>query len=676
MKPLDTQEARSGTVGYLATRTSSATKTNTALINVPQSVTVLTNQFIRDQNFQSIGDAVRYVPGVVPHQGEGNRDDVVIRGQRTNADFFIDGLRDDVQYFRDLYNTQSIEVLKGPNALIFGRGGAGGVINRIQKEADGVPVREVSVQGGSYDNRRVTVDTGGAVNGNVAARVNAMYEKSDTFRDYVSLERWGINPTVTIRGEDTKVKLSYEYLHDDRTADRGIPALGYAVGVPTRDRPTVPYPTDPSKFFGNPDLSYSKQDVHIANAVVEHDFNNGLTVKSSSRYAHYNKFYQNVFPNTATFVNPVTNTYTLSSYNNDLERTNVFNQTDWTYRTETGPVRHTILFGTEIGRQVSDSLRNTGSTLANVSALNPTVFTPFTFTHNNASDANNLATLNLASAYVQDQIEITRWLQVIGGVRFDRFDLTATDRNPGGVTASRVDNLVSPRVGVVVKPLENLAFYGSYSVSYLPSSGDQFSALSSRLAVLEPEKFTNVETGVKWDITPRTQFAAAIFNLDRDNQRFGTGNATVTTGSTNTKGGEVSLTGYVTDQWQVTAGYAYTDSRIVNALSGTVLPGNRVGLVPYNTFTMWNKYQVNDMWAAGVGVIHYDNFYATSDDTVRLPAFTRVDAAVYFKLNEMWRAQVNVENIFDTRYYATADAANNISPGAPRAFRVKATANF
>ncbi|MFT6673060.1 MAG: catecholate siderophore receptor, partial [Afipia broomeae] len=132
---------KNGTVGYLATRTSTATKSDTPLINVPQSVTVLTKDFIKDQNFQSIGDAIRYVPGVIPHQGEGNRDQVVIRGQNSSADFFINGIRDDVQYFRDLYNIQSIEVLKGPNAMIFGRGGGGGVINRVQKEADGTSIR-------------------------------------------------------------------------------------------------------------------------------------------------------------------------------------------------------------------------------------------------------------------------------------------------------------------------------------------------------------------------------------------------------------------------------------------------------------------------------------------------------------------------------------------------------
>lgn len=673
-KPLDTQDARSGTIGYLATRTSSATKTNTALINVPQSVTVLTKDFLKDTGSQSVSEAIRYVPGLVPAQGEGNRDQLVIRGQNTTADFFVDGLRDDVQYYRDFYNIQSIEVLKGPNAMIFGRGGGGGVINRITKEADGRTIREVTVQGGSYDNKRVSIDAGGAVDSNVAGRINAMYEKSGSFRDYVNLERYGINPTVTIRGEDTKVKLSYEYFHDERTADRGIPSYGTG----TRFNPASPFQTSPSTFFGNPDLSYSRADAHIANAVIEHDFNNGLTVRSASQYSNFDKFYQNVFAGGA--VNTATQRVSLSAYNNATKRENVFNQTDWTYKTNTGPVLHTIVFGTEIGRQSTDSLRNTGAFVIpgsnSVPASNPTTFAPVNFFHA-ASDANSLATLNLASAYVQDQIEITRYFQVIAGVRFDRFDLTSVNRNVGGTTSSRVDNLVSPRVGLVFKPIDNVSVYGSYSTSYLPSSGDQFSSLTPQLAVTVPEKFINTEVGVKWDITPRTQFTAAVYDLDRENQRFTDllGNI-LTTGKTKTRGAEVALTGYVTDQWQITGGYAYTDSRITSDNSTTIVKGNRVGLVPYNTFTMWNRYQIDEMWGAGVGVIHYGSSYASSDDTVRLPAFTRVDAALYFKLNQNWRAQLNVENIFDVGYYATAHSNVNISPGAPRTFRVSATANF
>ena len=449
----------------------------------------------------------------------------------------------------------------------------------------------------------------------------------------------------------------------------------------------MPFQTDPSTFFGNPDLSWAEVKANIVTGSVEHIFDNGLVVKSASRYASYDKFYQNVFPDNANIgsVNPTTLQLGLMAYNNAVQRDNIFNQTDWTYKTNTGPILHTFLFGTDIGRQTSDTLRNSGKFVTsgglvnsiNVPALNPTNFTPVVFNHL-ATDPNGYSTLNLAAAYAQDQIEITRYLQLIAGVRFDHFDLTFTERNQNK-TFNRVDDFVSPRAGVVFKPVDNVSIYSSYSVSYLPSAGDQFGSLTAGTAIADPEKFENVEVGAKWDIAPRLQFTTAIYNLDRYNQRLPDPNNAgffLLTGKTVTKGFETAATGYVTDAWQITGGYAYTDARIASGTSGTVTAGNRVGLVPYNTFTLWNRYQFNPVWGGGVGVIHYEDFFATSDDKVRLHGFTRVDAALYFRVNQNWRGQFNVENIFDTNYFSTADGNNNISPGSPRTFRVSATANF
>ena len=239
-----TQASRSGTVGYITQRTTTGTKTDTPIINIPQSISVVTQEFLRDQNNQSFLETLRYVPGLIPHQGEGNRDDVVIRGQRSNADFFVNGVRDDVQYFRDVYNVQRVEVLKGPNAMIFGRGGGGGVINRVLKEADGSRVREVTVGAGQFDLGRVAVDYGDAINPNVAARFNAVYENSGSFRDFGHLERYGFNPTVTFRPTDaTTVALSYEYFHDRRVTDRGIPSQARTGVTPGPATPLLPYLT-------------------------------------------------------------------------------------------------------------------------------------------------------------------------------------------------------------------------------------------------------------------------------------------------------------------------------------------------------------------------------------------------------------------------------------------------
>ena len=281
-------------------------------------------------------------------------------------------------------------------------------------------------------------------------------------------------------------------------------------------------------------------------------------------------------------------------------------------------------------------------------------------------------------------MELTRWLQIIGGVRFDRFDLDYVNlnaQNPAtlGQTFNRVDNLTSPRIGVVVKPVDQVSLYTSYSVSYLPASGDQFNTLTPGLVSAAPEKFVNKEVGVKWDVTARLAFTAAAYELNRTNSRFPdpvNAGFFILSGATQTRGFETSLAGYIMDNWQMTVGYAYTDARVVGATSTIILPGNRVALVPYNQFSVWNRYDFNENWGAGLGVISMGNFYASSDDTVLLPAYIRVDGAIFYKLNRNLRAQLNVENVFGARYYPTADGNNNITPGSPRAARVSITATY
>jgi catecholate siderophore receptor len=686
------QDARTGTVGIYANSTSPATKTNTPLLNVPQSVTVVTKDFIRDQSFQSLTDVTRYVPGVTVHQGEGNRDELVIRGVDSSANFFVNGFRDDVQYFRDLYNTQSLEILKGPSALIFGRGAGGGLVNRTLKEADGTRVYEATAQTGSYNDRRVSLDAGKAVNDNVAARLNVFYEGSDTFRDFGKLERYGINPTVTLKpDDDTKVKLSYEFYHDFRLADRGNPSQGLPGGA-TRFNPTAPFAPngDITTFFGSPFYNFAHVEVQTSMAVIEHDFGNGLTVKNSSLYADYNRGYQNVYPGGTGggpgggAVTPDQTMLSLNAYQNTTNRENAFNQTDFIYKTVTGPVLHTIAFGTEFGRQTGISLRNTGFFPNNgsqafdvVNPFNPTYFGPVVFSHL-ASDANSKYRLNIASGYAQDQIEVTRWLQFLVGARYDSFDLSALDQNTG-IQRDRVDENISPRAAVILKPIDSLSIYTAYSISYLPASGDQFNTLSPGTLVLEPQKFENAEVGIKWNIQPKLLFTAAAYELKRTNVPIAdpSGNGLFfPSGSHKIRGFETALTGYVTPDWQSTFGYAYTDARIASDTSATIVAGNRIQLVPYNQFALWNKYQINSTWAAALGVIYFSDSLASSDDSVRLPGFVRVDAALYAKIDETWRAQLNIENIFNKGYWATADGNNNISPGQPRTFRLTAIARF
>ena len=246
--------------GYAATRTTSATRTDTPLRDAPQAVSIVTRDVIADQAMQGMADVVRFVPGVTMGQGEGHRDAPTIRGNSSTADFFVDGVRDDAQYFRDLYNVERVEALKGSNALIFGRGGGGGVLNRVSKEAQWAPVRAFTAEGGSFEHMRASIDVGQGLGPNVAARFNGVYEDSKGFRDRSALERYGVNPTVAIAFGGTTVRAGYEYFSDDRNVDRGIPSFQ---GRPSDARVTT--------FFGNPDLSYATTRVHAASAVVEHE---------------------------------------------------------------------------------------------------------------------------------------------------------------------------------------------------------------------------------------------------------------------------------------------------------------------------------------------------------------------------------------------------------------------
>ncbi len=656
---------------YAARAISSATKTSLPLRDIPQAVTVINSALIADQSMQGMADVARYVPGITMGQGEGNRDQPTIRGNSTSADFFIDGVRDDAQYFRDLYNVERVEALKGSNAMIFGRGGGGGVINRAMKEAEWIPLREVTLQGGSYNNRRTTLDVGQGLSERLAGRVNGVYENSDLFRDGVSVKRHGIHPTLTFlsASENTKATVGYENFNDRRTADRGIPSF--------EGRPLA---TDRSTFFGNPALSYSDARVHSSAASVTQRMNSGLSLRNSTRFTTYDKIYQNVFPGA---VSADGAQVALSAYNSAHTRRNLLNQTDLIYAARSGAMRHSLLFGAEFGRQITDNLRQTGffndaSPSLSVPVSSPTNFTPVTFRLSTTpSDADNHVTNSIRSVYAQDQIAISDHLQLVAGVRYEQFGIRYHN-NRTDSTLRRSDAMVSPRVGVVVKPVVHASIYASYSVSYLPSAGDQFSSLTDVTKALEPEQFKNLEIGAKWDVGDRLAITTAAYRLDRTNTRAPSPNnpvLTVQTGTQRSKGYELGVSGSLTPAWEIAGGFARQQA-FITSTTAAAAAGATVPLVPASTFSLWNKYQLFDAVGLGVGVIHQADMYATIDNTVVLPSFTRIDGGVFVRFGPHLRAQMNLENLLNEKYYPLAHNNNNITPGSPRAIRLSLTTGF
>ena len=652
---------------YTQPAITTATRTATRLLDVPQSVTVVTKELMQDQLMMSVGDVMRYVPGVSVHQGENNRDQIIVRGNSSSADFYIDGVRDDVQYYRDLYNTERIEALKGPNAMIFGRGGAGGVVNRVMKDAGFRPLGEISLQGGMHGNKRVTGDFGRPVSEKLALRINGMFEDSDSFRDHVTLNRKGLTPTVTFEPtRATTISARYEYLDDSRIADRGITSYqGRPANVPD------------STYYGDPDQSHVQATVNLASGLVEHR-RGAMTVRNHTLMGMYDRSYQNFVPGAVT---PNMSQVALSAYNNATQRTNFFNQTDVTYTATTGWVRHTLLAGTEFGLQGTDNFRNTGyfnnaATTVLVPFSAPTISTPVTF-RQGATDADNHLDTKVAAAYVQDQAELSSHLQVVGGLRFDRFDLTYHN-NRNGDELQRVDDLVSPRLGVVIKPIEPMSIYSTYSVSYLPSSGDQFSSLTVITEQVKPEKMTNYEVGAKWDLRARVSAQAAVYRLDRTNTRSTDPKdptRIAQTGSQRTNGFELGINGSPRQGWKIAGGYAYQDAFVTSATVAAAA-GAQVAQVPHHSFSLWNYYQITPQLSGGLGLLQRSDTFATIDNSVTLDGYTRADAAVYFSPNGAWRLQANVENLLGTRYYTNADSNTNISPGFPRTLRLAVTTTF
>lgn len=646
---------------YSATASRTLTRTDTPLRDTPQSVTVLTRAVIADQAMQGMADVVRYVPGISMGLGEGHRDQPTIRGNSSTADFFVDGVRDDAQYLRDLYNVERVEAIRGANAMVFGRGGGGGVINRVSKQAGFAPLAQLTVEGGSFEHARETGDVNLPMGSRVAVRVNGMLERSGSFRDSYDLRREAVNPTATILAGGTVVKLGYEWFNDQRTVDRGIPSFN---GAPVR--------TSPAAFFGDPTENRARARVDAADVSLEHSFG-PVSLRYTTRGVRYDKFYQNVFPRGTTDDGAYVE---LRGYNHATKRDNLFNQLDITRTLTTGNITQTLLIGGELSRQSTDDFRETGyfedgtasSIIVPIGA--PLAATGVSF-RQSATDADNHTRLDIGAGYLQDQVAFGEHWQVIAGLRVDRFDLRFHD-NRANDDLARVDHLVSPRGGLVFKPVEQASLYASYSVSHLPSSGDQFASLSPTTETLKPERFVNRELGAKWDVTPSLALTAAVYRLDRSNSQAPDPNdpsRVVQTGAQRSTGMELGASGDVTERWRVAGGWAIQHARIVSDTKSGAR-GATVPLVPQNTLSLWNKVQLAPTFAIGVGVVHQSRVYAALDNAVTLPAFTRYDAGVYLSLLEHSRLQVNLENLLGAAYYASAQGNNNIMPGAPRTLRV------
>ncbi|NQY14345.1 MAG: TonB-dependent siderophore receptor [Henriciella sp.] len=675
---------------YLYTDQINALKAPTPIIDVPQSLSIITADQILQQGFDRISDLISYTPGVNASQGEGHRDAVVFRGVRSTADFFIDGVRDDVQYYRPLYNLEQVEILRGANALLFGRGGTGGLINRVTKKA------ELDDQFAGY---QASVDTFGAfgaqvdsnfvVSDNAAIRVNAMYESLENHRDFYDGDRFGINPTAKIElSPATTVDLSYEYINHERFIDRGIP-------TGTNGRPVEAFE---DIVFGDADLNTTELEAHLLRGVVQHQINDTLKARVTASYSDYDKLYQNFYASSFNQAADPTRVG-IDGYVDTTQRRSFTLTGDLIGEFETGSIGHTFVAGAEYIDTSNDNDRfNAFWSGSSDDVEFFLVQRPLNFrggvgvnfdgvatTNDFTADLNDrsAAEVEVFSIYVNDQIEVNEYLDIIVGLRFDSFDFAVDVVDPvlfdtGTVsidTRSSTDDRVSPRAGLVFKPQENVSLYASYSESFLPRSGEQFATISGG-DPFDPDVFETAEIGVKWDFVPGLSFTAAYFQneqtrADRDDD---TGENFEVRGL-EIEGIELQLQGNVTEQLFVTAGYSYLDGETDN---GAEIPRE----LPENTFSVWGAYQVTDKLGFGLGATYQDESFITDFDIgdtgphPTLPAYTRVDAAAYYDISDTMRVQLNIENLTDELYYPTSHSTHQATVAPPLNAKITLSGKF
>jgi catecholate siderophore receptor len=693
--------------GFRRESTGSATRTETPLRDIPQFINSIPEQVIRERGATDLKDVLRTVPGIsyaAPEGGTQNNQVVYLRGFPLNADTYIDGMRDLGEYNRDLFATATVEVLKGPSALLFGRGGSGGVLNQISKSADLLPRREVSFQFGSFDKKRLTGDLNVKIAESSALRLVAMAEESGSFRYPQDVDKRGFAPSLRLGiGTGTEFSLSYYYLKTDDVTDYGQPTLtSNATGGDAK----MP-PVSPRKYYGFVEHDFAEHETHIATARIDHRINQTVSIHNSLRVA---KFKRDMEATIATLhnldangnpVTPVTPKDLLlvrrrhdTGRNRNTDDDTIFNQTDLTWKFGTGGVRHTMITGLELGRERIDRSRYAlDADPATPGIQVPEALTPLLhpdpdtrLSYARVPDTRALGTAETLAFYVQDQLELSEQWKALVGLRWERYkaDVRTVNDSTRETTVGpfkRKDNMVSARVGLIWQPTQRQSYYVSYANSYNPSGelgvyGGTSTSLSADTLHLDPEENRNYEIGAHWDITPGMQLRTAVFRTEKVNQRIENSITEVLelAGKRRVQGVELELAGHLASNWEILAGVAFNHGKIVRA---NVNEGNTPLGVADAQGSVWTTYRLGGGWEVGGGVVASSGFNLTDANNGEVPGYAVVDLTAAY-VQRSYEVRLNVYNVFDKTYYLGGynNSPNRVLPGMPRAATVTLRYNF
>jgi catecholate siderophore receptor len=645
------------------------------LQDTPQSITVVGDRLMSEQAVTRLEDALKNVPGITLNAGEGaaRGDTVNLRGFSAFNDFFLDGIRDAAVYSRDSFDLQSVEVVKGPSAVLFGRGSTGGAINQVSKAPLATPLASVTTNFGSNDLARATADLNLPLTATSAVRLNAMGESSEVAeRNEVINRRWGVAPALALGlGQRDSLTLAYLHQQENNRPDAGIPFL---------DGEPAPVPRD--AFYGLVS-DRATTDVDIATARFKHDFAPSLSISDTLRYAHYSFDYRDTMPNYGGNVPSAATPLVAILVGRDAPgssgvQTNLTEQVDVSAHFATGALTHTVVAGLEIARQTSDITRylnpfnSNNGWIAETPLLDPDPQQALPQVQPPSSQQDTVA--NSSAAYATDTMAFGRYVDLTAGLRFDRF---AADYNqltlPGGAVLhlDHVDRLGSPRAALVIKPTPMRSYYLSFGTSFDPSA--EALALTTRTANLGPVTAKTYEAGAKtgWMDGALTA-TGAVFRTEVDNaQTNDPENPTITVlnGDQRVDGLELGASGHLTPQWEIFGGYTYLDGKTIS--SGTAAyVGKPLPNVAPNALNLWTEYDLSSAWEVGAGFNWLDRRFADSGGTASMPGFVVWNAMLSYRVTQHVALQLNGFNLLNKNYfmnsYYTSAAENHVIPGAGR----------
>jgi catecholate siderophore receptor len=613
-------------------------------------------------------------------------------------------MRDLGEYNRDLFATETVEILKGPSALLFGRGGSGGVLNQISKLADLLPRREVSFQFGSFHKKRLTGDLNVKIAENSALRLVAMAEESGSYRYPQDVDKRGFAPSLRLGiGTGTELSLSYYYLETDDVTDYGQPTLTSNVTGGDAKMP----PVSPRKYYGFAKHDFAEHETHIATARIDHRINQTVSIHNALRVA---KFKRDMEATIATLhnldangnpVTPATPKDLLlvrrrhdTGRNRNTDDDTIFNQTDLTWKFGTGRVRHTMITGMELGRERIDRSRYAlDADPATPGIQVPESLTPLLhpdpdtrLSYVRVPDTRALGTAETLAFYVQDQLELSEQWKALVGLRWERYKAVVRTVNDSTRETTvgpfkRKDNMISGRVGLIWQPAQRQSYYVSYANSYNPSGelgvyGGTSTSLNADTLHLDPEENRNYEIGAHWDITPGMQLRTAVFRTEKVNQRIENSITEVLelAGKRRVQGVELELAGHLASNWEILAGVAFNHGKIVRA---NVNEGNTPLGVADAQGSVWTTYRLGGGWEVGGGVVANSGFNLTDANNGEVPGYAVVDLTAAY-VQRSYEVRLNVYNVFDKTYYLGGynNSPNRVLPGMPRAATVTLRHNF